>query len=309
MFSTLPRATFAFARTARADDDETMTARRSTAALFAVLALTLPVASAAAVDTQFIFGFTMGADVGEAGEKEIEFQSCGRFGKPDGSYTALQHQIRAEYSPVENLRLEIGVPVAIHSIAGVSGLDDRQQVAFNGVTSEVRYRFLNREANSFGLTIGAEPHWGRVDDISGEAVNNYGSQFSISADTEFVANRVFAALNLLYDPEWTSSRITGLATQQSTVGVSAAVTVQVRPGIFFGGEARYLRTFDGIGLNSFMGNAFFVGPSMYATLSKDLAISAAWDIQVAGGAVGIPGSLDLANFERHWVLLRLEYNF
>jgi hypothetical protein len=286
-----------------------MTQKGWATAFLAALALASPVGSAIAVDTQFIFGFTMGADVGEAGEKEIEFQSFGRFGKADGSYTAVQQQLRAEYSPVENLRLEIGVPVAIHSIAGVSGLDDRQQVAFNGVTSEVRYRFLNREAHSFGLTIGAEPHWGRVDDISGEAVDNYGSEFSISVDTEFVAGRVFAALNLIYDPEWTSSRITGLATQQSTVGISAAVTAQVRPGIFVGGEARYLRTYDGIGLNGFMGNAFFVGPSMYATLSKDLAISAAWDIQVAGGAVGNPGSPDLTNFERHWVLLRLEYNF
>jgi hypothetical protein len=278
-------------------------------AFLAGLALASPVGSAAAVDTQFILGFTMGADVGETGEKEIEFQSFGQFGKVDGSYAALQHQLRAEYSPIENLRLEIGVPIAVHNIAGVSGLDDRQQVAFNGVTSEVRYRFLNREAHSFGLTIGAEPHWGRVDDISGDAVDNYGSEFSIAVDTEFVADRVFAALNLLYDPEWTSSRIPGLATQQSTVGVSAAVTVQVRSGIFFGGEVRYLRTYDGIGLNGFMGNAFFVGPSMYATLSKDLAISAAWDIQVAGGAVGSPGSPDLTNFERHWVLLRLEYNF
>jgi hypothetical protein len=274
-----------------------------------VLALFPPVDSAAAVDTQFIFGFTMGADVGERGEKEIEFQSFGRFGKADGSYTALEQQLRLEVSPVENLRLEIGVPLALHSISGVTGLDDRQQVAFNGVTAEIRYRLLDRQAHSFGLTIGAEPHWARVDDISGEPVDNYGSEFSIAADTEFVENRLFAALNLLYDPEWTTSRLTGLSAQQSTLGVSAAVTVQVRPGIFFGSEARYLRTFQGIGLDGFAGDALFVGPTMYAALSKDLAVSAAWNIQVAGGAVGIPGALDLTNFERNRLLLRLEYNF
>jgi hypothetical protein len=38
-------------------------------------------ARAAEVDTQFIFGFTMGADVGELGEREIEWQTVGRFGK------------------------------------------------------------------------------------------------------------------------------------------------------------------------------------------------------------------------------------
>jgi hypothetical protein len=47
------------------------------------------------------------------------------------------------------------------------------------------------------------------------------------------------------------------------------------------------------------GQALFVGPTMYASLSKNLAISAAWGVQVAGRAVDIPGSLDLKNFERH----------
>jgi len=286
-----------------------MTARRGTAAFLAVLALISPLKRAAAVDTQFIFGFTMGAAVGEPGEKEIEFQSFSRFGKADGSYTALEYQLRAEFSPVENLRLEIGVPLAVHSISGVTGLDDRQQAAFNGVSFEARYRLLSREDGPFGFTIGAEPHWARVDDTSGEPVDNYGCEFSISADREFVKNRVFGALNLLYDPEWTNSRLTGLSAQQSTLGVSAAVSVQVRPGIFFGGEARYLRTFQGIGLDWFAGDALFVGPTMYAALSKDLAVSAAWSTQVAGGAVGSPGSLDLINFERNRVLLRLEYNF
>ena len=72
------------------------------------------------VDTQFIFGFTMGADVGELGEKEIESETVGRFGKGDGSYTALESQLRAEFTPTESLRFEIGVPVAHHGIDSVT---------------------------------------------------------------------------------------------------------------------------------------------------------------------------------------------
>src|ERR1700738_1182210 len=256
-----------------------MNARKWPAGFLAGLAVALSAGRATAVDTQFIFGFTMGADVGEVGEKEIEFQSFGRFGKSDGSYTALEHQLRAEFTPIENLRLEMGVPLAIHSISGVTGLDDRQQIAFNGVAFEARYRLLNREDAPFGLTIGAEPHWARVDDTSGEPVDNYGGEFSISADTEFPKDRLYGAVNLLYDPEWTSSRLTGLSARQSTLGVSAAVTAQVRPGIFLGGEARYLRMFEGIGFDALAGGALFVGPTMYVAVSKDLAVSAAWNIQ------------------------------
>ena len=83
----------------------------------------------------------------------------------------------------------------------------------------------------------------------------------------------------------------------------------MRPGIFFGGEAQYLRTYQGIGLDWFAGEALFVGPTMYASLAKNMAISAAWNVQVAGHAVDIPGALDLKNFERHRAQLRLMYNF
>ncbi len=274
-------------------------------------ALTLPplAGRAVAVDTQFIFGFTMGADVGELGEKEIEFGTFGRFGKGDGSYTALTQQFRLEFSPIENFRFEIGVPVTYHSIAGVTDLDDRQQVAFDGLSFEVRYRLFDRDRGPFALTIGVEPHWARVAETSGEPVDNYGTEFSLSADTELIENRVYAALNLLYDPELTRSRATGSWERQATLGISAAATAQLRPGIFFGAEALYLRTYQGIGFHAFAGDALFVGPTMYARLSKDLAVSAAWNIQVAGGAVDSPGSLNLTNFERHRALLRLEYNF
>jgi hypothetical protein len=283
--------------------------RWTAASLAATLLVATPIGSAGAVDTQFIFGFTMGADVGEVGEKEIEVQSFGRFGKADGSYTALEHQIRLEVSPVENLRLEIGVPLAIHSISGVSGLDDRQQAAFNGVAFEARYRLLNREDGPFGFTIGAEPHWARVDDASGEPVNAFGGELSLAADSELVANRVYAAVNLLYAPEWTSSRLTGLTQRQSTLGVSAAATVQAWPGIFLGGDARYLRAFDGIGFDALAGDALFIGPMLYARFSHDLAVSAAWNIQVTGRAVDSPGVLNLTTFERQRALLRVEYNF
>jgi len=48
---------------------------------------------------------------------------------------------------------------------------------------------------------------------------------------------------------------------------------------------------------------------MFVRFSKALAISGAWGVQVAGHAIDVPGSLDLANFTRHQALFRLEYNF
>ena len=67
-----------------------------------------PMARAGDVDTQFIFGFTQGADVGELGEREIKSETVGQFGKADGSYAVLTSQLRAEFTPFETFRFEVG---------------------------------------------------------------------------------------------------------------------------------------------------------------------------------------------------------
>jgi hypothetical protein len=261
------------------------------------------------IDTEFIFGFTAGADVGEVGEKELEHQTAAQWDKRDGSYAAGTDQLRFENSPVQNFRFEIGVPVAYYNISGVTGFDDRNQGAFNGVVTEFRYRLFDRDHAPFSLTLGAEPHWSRTDEVSGERVSNYGGELSVAVDKELIKNRVFGALNLIYDPETTWSQITGQWERDSTLAVAAAITTQVSPGVFVGAEARYLRKYDGIGLDTLLGQAFFVGPSAYIRLSKSLAISGAWGYQVAGRATGVSAALDLTNFTRQQAQLRVEYNF
>jgi hypothetical protein len=243
------------------------------------------------------------------GEKEIESETVGRFGKADGSYAALTSELRAEFVPLENFRFEVGTIVNYSSISGVSGFDDRNEVQFGGFALEGRYRLLDRRVAPVGLTISAEPHWTRIDDRSGELVANYGSEFVVAIDKELVENRIFAALNVRYDPEWTHLLARDVWLQQSTLGISAAVTAQVDAGVFFGIESHYVRGYDGAGANVFLGDALFVGPTTYLRLSKSFSVSAALSVQVAGIAVDVPGSLNLRDFERLQARLRLEYNF
>jgi hypothetical protein len=286
-----------------------MTRTRSiTVALLSFL-LVPPVARASDVDTQFLFGFTQGADVGELGEREIESETIGRFGKSDGSYAGLTSQLRIEFTPLESFRFEVGAQFDYHAISGVSALDDRDGFQFGGVAFEARYRLLNRRTAPIGLTVSTEPHWTRVDETSGELVANYGSEFLLAIEKELVENRVFGAVNLRYDSEWTYRYATGQWQLQSALAVSAAITTQVDEGIFIGVEAHYLRGYDGIGFDVFDGDALFVGPTAYARLSRNFAISAAWSTQVVGQAVDVPGLLNLRDFERHQARLRFEYTF
>lgn len=262
-----------------------------------------------AIDTQFIFGFTSGADVGELGDKEIEHQTIAKFGKRDGSYAAVADELRYETSPIENFRFEFGLILSFYDIIGVTGLDDRRQGSLDGLVAEFRYKLLDRGRGPFALTLGAEPRWSRFDETSGAPADRYGGEFSLAADAELSENLVFAALNLVYEPEVTRLHRTGEWQRNATVGLFAAVSARVRSQILVGMEARYFRSYDGLGLDSLAGQALFVGPTMYLQLSKDLAISGAFDIQAVGHAVNVPGLLDLTNFTRYQATFRFEYNF
>jgi hypothetical protein len=214
-----------------------------------------------------------------------------------------------EFVPLPNLRTEYTAAVNSYSIAGVTGLADQHYTAFGGLSADIRYQFLDRATAPFGFAVGAEPQWGRADDVTGEPVNQYGVDFVVAADWEVIPNRVVAAFNLLYQPETMRSKATGTWSQESTAGVAFGMMAQVHSGIFVGGEARYLRKYDGFGLDNFAGQGFFVGPTIYVKLSKQMWIAAAWSAQVAGEATTSVGSLDLVNFERRQARLLFGVNF
>jgi hypothetical protein len=261
------------------------------------------------VDTEHMFGFITGTDIGEVGDKELESETTGRLGKRAGSYTALSHKLALEYTPLQNLRFEMGAIQSYHDISGVPELDDLRRGAFEGLSFEVRYRLLSREQSGIGLTILAETHWSRVDDTSGQLVNQYGAGLAILMDKELIPNRVVAAFNFLYDPEVKKFQDTGQWSREATYGVGGGLMNQIWPGVFVGAEARYLRHYESFGFDRFAGHAVSVGPNLFIRPSEHWRITATWTMQVAGKTAGDSSPLDLMNFERHDVRLRIGYYF
>jgi hypothetical protein len=277
--------------------------------LLLVLAIFPAEARTETIETEHLFGFTIGSDVGEAGERELEGSVTGRFSKRTGTYDASASTMSVEFVPIPNLRTEFTGAVNSYNIAGVSGFADQRYTAFGGLSADIRYRLLDRATAPFGLAIGAEPHWGRADDATGEPVSQYGVDFVAAADWEVVPNRVVAAFNLLYQPETMRSKLTGSWSQESTAGIAIGLMAQVHSGVFIGGEARYLRQYDGLGLDTLAGQGFFIGPTIYVKLTERAWIAAAWSEQVGGQAATAAGSLDLVNFERRQARVLFGVNF
>ena len=266
-------------------------------------------AGAEGIDTEHLFGFMIGTDVGNVGDREFQSETTGRFGKGGGNYGVVGQQLEAELVPVKNFRVEVGSTFAAYDIGGVPGLDEQRGLSWQGVSVDFRYRFLDRDAAPFGLTLALETHADRIDETTAAVVRNYGTEFRLAIDREIVPNVAVAAFNFIYQPEWTRMVGTGAAEQESTIGASVGVMAQMRPGFFFGGEARYFRRYEGIGLEEFSGQALYLGPVAYLQLSEHSRLTAAWSVQAWGRPSGSNAALDLVNFERHQARLVYGINF
>ena len=172
----------------------------------------------------------------------------------------------------------------------------------------MRQRFLDRATAPFGLTLNVEAERARIDEASGTRADKTAVEFTLIADKELVKDRLFGAINLIYEPEWIRFPA-GDKSRKSTIGASVALMAQVYPSVFLGGELRYLRRYEGADLAMFAGEALFLGPTLAVNVTDRLMLVAAYSAQIAGRPAGMSGPLDLENFERHRAKLKAVVNF
>lgn len=263
----------------------------------------------AGIDTEHLFGFMIGSDVGNRGERELQSETTGRFGKGGGTYRAIGQQLELEYVPASNFRIELGGSFAGYDINAVPDLEDRRQLAWQGLSLDLRYRFLDRDTGPFGVTLAVEGHADRTDEVTGDRVRSHGTEVTLAFDRELVPNVAIVAVNLSYQPEWTRLLAAGTSEYDSLVGLAAGAMIRVAPNVLVGGEARYFRRYEGIGLEELAGQALLIGPTAYVQLSERSRLTATWSVQAWGRPAGSGAALDLVNFERHQARLVFGVNF
>ncbi|MDR7040669.1 hypothetical protein J2X36_005456 [Methylobacterium sp. BE186] len=148
-----------------------------------------------------------------------------------------------------------------------------------------------------------------MDELTGQGVSGYGTRIGLLADREIVPGKLIGAINVEYGFATARQLASGAVERGSGLEVSGALAYQVQPGLFFGGEVRYARAYEGLRLERLSGEAVYLGPTIYHAFSDRTWASLAWSYQVSGRAVGELGPRDLANFERHQFRLRIGYSF
>lgn len=259
----------------------------------------------AEVDTEHLFGFSEGTDIGTPFQPEVESELVGRFGQADGSYSALALSLSLKYPLSSWFRIAPTVTVSRFDIFGVSDIEDRGSIGLEQLGIEFRLRPFSREDHLFGLTFVAMPFVGFVDPTTGAPGDGWGTFFLIAADREVVPGRLFAALNLGYAFGRIRDYSTGQSVDGSELAFSAAATGRLWENVYLGGEVRYRRGFDSLAFGNPTGQAVYLGPTFYVALGKGASLSGAWNIQVWGQSTGLDPGLDLALFQRQTFKLRL----
>jgi hypothetical protein len=261
------------------------------------------------VETQYLFGFTTGADIGAEGEKEIDWTTDAALRKRAGRFQAYSSKVELEYVPTQFLQIALGARGTYHGVRNAPGFDDHNRAQFGGLSAEIKYLLVERTPNQpYALSLIVEPAWSRIGGAGGRETA-FEIETKLAGDIELVANRLYAAANVVYEPEVVRDRGARAWGRESTLGFTGALTWRALPNVAIGGEMGLYRAYDSYFVQKYVGQALYVGPTMHVQTTKKTFVSLAWGTQIAGSAKGAPGHLDLDHFSRHRARLKVGVEF
>lgn len=259
-------------------------------------------------ETKYIFGgFTFGSSIGTAGEVSFEPETEAHFGRGGSRYAASETELELDLTPNRYVEIELGPTISYYGIRDVPGLDNRDMATINGFESDFRFLLLERDRSPFAVALSIEPELHSLDQASGAKAWNYALETRLEADTELLKDRLYLALDLLYEPQTTAAGSGGWF-DESTLGLSSALAYRIVPNVAVGIDLWYLRQYQGAAFGSFTGDATYLGPTFFWQVTPKIHMSAAWETLVASRAAGVAGP-DLIDFSRQRARLLLEFEF
>ncbi len=260
-----------------------------------------------------LFGFSNATDVGDVGAKGVSFETTTRIGKPGGgSFVVPTLKTQFSWTPIEDVQVAFSPFATGFRARSVPDVASRSFIGFDGVSVEASRRLIARlEDRALAATVSAEARWGRIDGATGAGTDARSLALKFFADRAVVPERLYAAMNVSVTTG--TARLRGSApearTESSGSDMSFALTAKVSDVLFIGAETHWLESFSGNAAEHWQGRAFTVGPTAMLKLSDAMTLNAAWQAQVAGRKKGEDGPMNLTDFDRHQVRLKLAVGF
>ena len=249
------------------------------------------------------FGFTDGAGIADLGRGSLGLTLGGNAGVREGRSLNRNAQLQGSYGLLPCLEISASLfGGTTRSMIARERLKDRS----HGGSFETKYRLLNHRDHGLGLSLGLETGLERNDDRQSGRFSSYNTAFKLLADRIIIPGSLYGAVNVSHNLIWNGPEP---YQRSATTAVGASLAWQFRPGLYLSGEVRHMRVHNELGFGKEAGYATFAGPGLFWQATKQLAVSAAYNIQLAGKTKSGPGNLDLTNFSQHLVKLKLGYSF
>jgi hypothetical protein len=271
-----------------------------------------PAVSASCLETNGlptdVFGFTTGSDVTDVG-------AWGGTLTANGNLTARATRLTG-VTGVAQLATGLFRCFEIGPYVFVGGTSAKDRFGFSGNSSlygggvEMKYKFLGRDVHGVGATLDLDVS-AAGNRLSGLFGTGTFTSTAVAArlflDRELVKDRLFGALNFEHVSNF--ARIGGFSVDSSVLNIRAALSAKVASNFYVGAEALYSRTYFGAGYDTYLGDAFAVGPNFLWAINDKWTLNGAYQVQVAGKSRLAPGNLNLTNYNQHYTRVKLGYAF
>ena len=200
-------------------------------------------ASAEEVDTEHLFGFTEGADVGKKGEQEVVLDTVTRIGKRragpgPSSYDAVGTKLSYQIDLVDGFKRPgraLRRPPS-RSQHPRSRRQERGQFRWRLGGVQVSSSVKSTPEQPFGLALESRPRFARVLPIEGRGADIFDFENVVHVDWQIVPNKLWYGTNISFDPAAGRQRGSGEGYRSSTFLWSNALVGEVADKTYLGPE-------------------------------------------------------------------------
>lgn len=255
-----------------------------------------------------VFGFTTGSDVTDVG-------AWGGTLTANGNFTARSTRLTG-VTGVAQAATGLFRCFEVGPYLFVGGSNAKDRFGFSGNSTvygggvEMKYKFLGRDVHGVGATfdLDVSAAGNRFSGILGAGtLTSYAVAARLFIDRELVKDRLYGALNIEHVSNFLM--VGGTSLDSSVLNIRAALSTKVAPNFYVGAEALYSRTYFGATYDTYLGDAFAIGPNFLWAINDKWTLNGAYQVQVAGKARLAPGNLNLTNYNQHYGRLKLGYSF
>lgn len=238
--------------------------RTRTAAIAAIAAALLAHPASAG---EALFGYLYTAEVMPAGSIEVEQWVTDKIGQENGHFNELQLRTEIEFGVTDRLQVAGYLNTKYENETAAPG---DAGLKFDGFSFEAIWQLMNPYKDSFGLALYAEP-----------SIAPDETEFEVKLLTQknLLDGRLVLAAN--FNAEWVieqQDNVTDPLTGQviaaggtediSELQLLLGASYRVAPNWFLGAEYRYVTEFEGLGFDTRVESANYIGPTVHFAKGK-----------------------------------------